>query len=182
MTNPPLEEQTLPRFHDRPYYPMELGQTLHSRYSIISKLGYGASSTVWLARDRQTNQYRAVKNILLSASSDSVFQRIEQQELDEPSVPTIVAGRYGPYPVYASRGQLSFAKLFDEEGNWSAGLPVPSTSFKEFVTVLPAEEKEVLKFIRKMLTWDPAQRATPAELFKDQWLTAPFEHVVGEGA
>ena len=45
------------------------------------------------------------------------------------------------------------AKLFDKDGNWSAGLPIPSTSFEEFVTVLPAEEKEVfLRFIRKILT------------------------------
>lgn len=48
-----IEEQTLPRYSPQHYYPVRLGETFHDRYRVIAKLGYGASSTVWLARDIQ---------------------------------------------------------------------------------------------------------------------------------
>lgn len=35
------------------YNPVEAGQVLGNRYVVILKLGHGASSTVWLARDRK---------------------------------------------------------------------------------------------------------------------------------
>lgn len=61
MEHAPLEEQTLPRFHEKRYYPMKIGQTLNDQYRILTKLGYGANSTVWLARDQRTNQYTCIK-------------------------------------------------------------------------------------------------------------------------
>ena len=56
-----------------------------------------------------------------------------------------------------------------------AECPIPQTSLEEFVTVIPpGEEKEVfLRFIRKMLTWDPEPRAPANELFEDEWLMRP---------
>lgn len=33
------------------YYPVHLGELFNNRYQIISKLGYGVHSTVWLAKD-----------------------------------------------------------------------------------------------------------------------------------
>lgn len=50
-TGTPIEEQTLPYYHKKRYYPVRIGDTLKDRYKIIAKLGYGAYSTVWLARD-----------------------------------------------------------------------------------------------------------------------------------
>lgn len=36
------------------FHPIDLGDLLHDgRYKILRKLGYGAFSTVWLARDEQ---------------------------------------------------------------------------------------------------------------------------------
>lgn len=69
------------------------------------------------------------------------------------------------------------ATFFDEEGGWIAEPPIPTTCFEDFVTVIPpGEEKtQFLQFIRKILTWDPAQRANSAELFGDEWLVAPFK-------
>lgn len=48
-----IEEQTLPRFQDRRYYPVKPGDVLADRYRTVSKLGFGAYSTVWLARDQK---------------------------------------------------------------------------------------------------------------------------------
>lgn len=49
----PLEEQTLPLFHRKRYYPVRIGHLLNDKYRIISKLGYGAYSTVWLAKNQE---------------------------------------------------------------------------------------------------------------------------------
>lgn len=47
------EEETLPRYCPQHYYPVHIGETFNNRFLIVAKLGYGASSTVWLARDTQ---------------------------------------------------------------------------------------------------------------------------------
>lgn len=46
-----LEEDLLPDYVASRYYPVRLGQVLQDRYQIVGKLGFGTSSTVWLARD-----------------------------------------------------------------------------------------------------------------------------------
>lgn len=44
------------------YYPVRIGDWYcSSRYYIIHKLGYGASSTTWLARDERLSKYVAIK-------------------------------------------------------------------------------------------------------------------------
>jgi len=55
-----IEEQTLPRYCPQHYYPVHLGETFNDRYLVVAKLGYGASSTVWLARDIQTYVLRNI--------------------------------------------------------------------------------------------------------------------------
>lgn len=46
-----VEEEALPDYLPARYYPMRIGQVLVDRYQVVGKLGFGASSTVWLARD-----------------------------------------------------------------------------------------------------------------------------------
>lgn len=46
-----IEEEILPRYCARNYYPVHIGETFNDRYQVVAKLGFGASSTVWLARD-----------------------------------------------------------------------------------------------------------------------------------
>ena len=47
----PVEEEKTPYYQRSQFYPAHFGQILHERYQIATKLGYGSSSTVWLARD-----------------------------------------------------------------------------------------------------------------------------------
>jgi hypothetical protein len=54
----PVEEEKTPYYH-RQFYPAHLGQILNERYQIATKLGYGSSSTVWLARDLHRYALRA---------------------------------------------------------------------------------------------------------------------------
>lgn len=53
LTNPSekVEEEN---FGIERYYPARIGDVLSSRYQIVGKLGFGKSSTVWLAQDLQS--------------------------------------------------------------------------------------------------------------------------------
>ncbi|PYH34417.1 putative protein kinase [Aspergillus neoniger CBS 115656] len=51
-----IEEECTPRYKPDHYYPVRLYDILNDRYQITAKLGWGTSSTVWLARD--LNQWR----------------------------------------------------------------------------------------------------------------------------
>lgn len=48
-----VEEEELPDYRADRFFPVQLGEVLHERYQIIAKLGFGTSSTTWLARDLQ---------------------------------------------------------------------------------------------------------------------------------
>lgn len=46
-----LDEETLPTYQPEKYYPVTQGEVLNGRYQTLAKLGYGVTSTVWLAKD-----------------------------------------------------------------------------------------------------------------------------------
>lgn len=48
-----VEEETIPGYVALRYYPMRIGEVFQDRYQVVSKLGFGASSTAWLARDME---------------------------------------------------------------------------------------------------------------------------------
>ena len=46
-----LDEERFEGFKTEQYYPVNIGDIFASKYQVIGKLGFGATSTVWLARD-----------------------------------------------------------------------------------------------------------------------------------
>ncbi|KAK1507576.1 protein kinase domain-containing protein [Colletotrichum tamarilloi] len=56
-----VEEETLPEYISEHFYPVRLGEVFDDRFQTVAKLGYGSSSTIWLARDLQHHQYVALK-------------------------------------------------------------------------------------------------------------------------
>lgn len=46
-----IEEEQSADYHPDRFYPARIGETLNGRYQLATKLGHGAQSTVWLARD-----------------------------------------------------------------------------------------------------------------------------------
>ena len=59
------------RYRQGGYHPVLLNDTFEGgRYRVIHKLGYGGSSTVWLARDNQEERYVALK--ILCAEEDGM--------------------------------------------------------------------------------------------------------------
>lgn len=49
--NNKVEEETLPDYLPARYYPVRIGEVFVDRYQVVGKLGFGATSTVWLAHD-----------------------------------------------------------------------------------------------------------------------------------
>lgn len=47
----PIEEERYKWYKPEDYYPVRIGEIFKDRYQVLSKLGYGAYSTVWLCRD-----------------------------------------------------------------------------------------------------------------------------------
>ncbi|RAK94172.1 kinase-like protein [Aspergillus costaricaensis CBS 115574] len=89
---PPPQPITQPTYHPEDsvenlkgytpggYHPTSINDEFcHGRYKIIHKLGYGSYSTVWLARDRQKNQYVALK--IVTADSSTEKSRLESRIL-----------------------------------------------------------------------------------------------------
>lgn len=72
-----IEEQTLPSYNTKRYYPVRIGQRFVDRYRIITKLGYGAHSTVWLARDERSVAYRMPDYHLLMLQRTATYTSIK---------------------------------------------------------------------------------------------------------
>ncbi|KAK0109461.1 hypothetical protein ONS95_002154 [Cadophora gregata] len=75
-----VEEEKVPGYQPDFYYPAIPGQVLKSRYKILSKLGWGTGSTVWLAEDPQSmpSQYVALKiNTSNPEYKDAILHELE---------------------------------------------------------------------------------------------------------
>ncbi|RAK85462.1 kinase-like protein [Aspergillus costaricaensis CBS 115574] len=70
-----LEEEQMPAYERGLYCSVKPGDVFHSRYQVISKLGFGANSTVWFGRDLQHHRYIALK-IYISSSRDNQEVRV----------------------------------------------------------------------------------------------------------
>ncbi|KAJ5978574.1 hypothetical protein N7501_001916 [Penicillium viridicatum] len=56
-----LEEERFEELKKGNYYPVNIGDILASKYQVIGKLGFGTTSTVWLARELESRQYVTLK-------------------------------------------------------------------------------------------------------------------------
>lgn len=53
-----LDEERFEHFKKGQYCPANIGYALSTKYQIIGKLGFGTTSTVWLARDLEVGKIR----------------------------------------------------------------------------------------------------------------------------
>ncbi|KAH7317634.1 serine threonine protein kinase, CMGC group [Rhexocercosporidium sp. MPI-PUGE-AT-0058] len=59
-----IEEELFIDYCASRYYPVLIGQILKDRYQIVGKLGFGASSTIWLARDLEGRRHVSLKLVV----------------------------------------------------------------------------------------------------------------------
>lgn len=57
-----FEEEQLEEFYRGVYYPVNIGDVFASKYQAEGKLGFGITSTVWLARDLQQANLQQLRN------------------------------------------------------------------------------------------------------------------------
>ncbi|KAI9703411.1 MAG: hypothetical protein M1820_005883 [Bogoriella megaspora] len=62
----PVDEEGIPDYDPKHFYPVNPGELFHNRYEMLVKIGWGRSSTLWLARDTtrwwwQSNRYVTIK-------------------------------------------------------------------------------------------------------------------------
>ncbi|KAK3706203.1 hypothetical protein LTR37_012904 [Vermiconidia calcicola] len=93
-----LDEEYLDAFAKGVYYPIKLGEVLVTRYQVVGKLGFGTSSTVWLARDMHALDIKG-DNILQEIEDNSILEDFVQDELEHPAPRNFVAGK----TIYATR-------------------------------------------------------------------------------
>ncbi|KAJ5709488.1 hypothetical protein N7493_010822 [Penicillium malachiteum] len=73
-----LEEERFEQFRQGQYYPAKIGDVLTSRYQVVGKLGFGTTSTVWLARDLQCHRYVSLKIYTLHEDNQEEFKIYKQ--------------------------------------------------------------------------------------------------------
>ncbi|KAL4955532.1 kinase-like domain-containing protein [Aspergillus filifer] len=66
-----IEEETVPDYAASRYYPTKIGEVIRNRYQVVSKLGFGITSTVWLARDMEYQEHVTLKISIDNDSSKS---------------------------------------------------------------------------------------------------------------
>ncbi|PYH93055.1 kinase-like protein [Aspergillus ellipticus CBS 707.79] len=80
-----IEEETLPTYDAENYYPVHIGHVLNGKYQVVAKLGYGVTSTVWLARNLSDAKYVALKVYVCGTQRNhelGVYDRINNAETD----------------------------------------------------------------------------------------------------
>ncbi|PYI05561.1 kinase-like protein [Aspergillus sclerotiicarbonarius CBS 121057] len=119
-----IEEESLPLYKPENYYPVSIGEVFGSRYQVVSKLGYGTSSTVWLCRDLRDRCYYTLKICAKGQSSDrevTISEHLKQScnELRKRMLRLVldsfeVVGPHGVYIclIYQALG-MSFAEFQD---------------------------------------------------------------------
>ncbi|KAK2765961.1 hypothetical protein FQN54_007476 [Arachnomyces sp. PD_36] len=76
-----LEEECTPHYNPKHFYPARLCEVLNNRYQITAKLGWGTSSTVWLARDLQQWRWRPTRYVAVKIKANN-YATAEDAERD----------------------------------------------------------------------------------------------------
>ncbi|KAG2012682.1 hypothetical protein GB937_007034, partial [Aspergillus fischeri] len=80
--------QRMPAYGRGLYYPVKLGDVFHSRYQVLSKLGFGANLTVWFCCDLEQHGYIALKIYISSPQANQevrVLEHLSKIKTDHPS-------------------------------------------------------------------------------------------------
>lgn len=82
-----LDEERFEEFKSGRYYPVNIGEVFDSKYQVIGKLGFGVTSTVWLARDLQAHQHVTLKVYTRDEDNKEEFEIYKQLSKGDSSHP-----------------------------------------------------------------------------------------------
>ncbi|KAF4465040.1 kinase-like domain [Fusarium albosuccineum] len=79
----PVDEENSPGYQPEAFYPANPGDILNGRYELVAKLGWGTSSTVWLARDTSWKRWtKSNKYVAIKICTRNISQKESSYELD----------------------------------------------------------------------------------------------------
>lgn len=90
------EEDSSRSYDVTKYYPACIGELIKNKYRLISKLGWGGNSTVWLAKD--TSRYASFISLALAVRPVLRFENIELRNFGSKGCP----GRRSHISLYFS--------------------------------------------------------------------------------
>ncbi|KAG6022742.1 hypothetical protein E4U40_004413 [Claviceps sp. LM458 group G5] len=78
----------------------------------------------------------------------------------------------GPPPPSLLARANAKSEFFSDAGEFCAGIPIPELRpLEQRESVLEGEDRDCfLRFMRKMLQWDPDKRSSAKELAEDEWI------------
>ncbi|KAG6006486.1 hypothetical protein E4U21_007030 [Claviceps maximensis] len=101
-----IDEEKIPGYNSELYYPANPSDVLEDRYRLIAKLGWGASSTAWLALDtRSGGWFRHKKYVVMKLCNCDPTEG--SHELD------ILHRLSCPSPQYSGQGRSALATATD---------------------------------------------------------------------
>ncbi|KAI9691354.1 MAG: hypothetical protein M1820_009733 [Bogoriella megaspora] len=107
----------------------------------------------------------------------SLFKAIDRSntEYDERTHLAYIEALLGPPPKdLLLRGRRS-SMFYNSSGQLEPPLDLPVIDFETSINQINGEEKRMfIKFVKKMLTWEPKDRQTAKELLDDPWLHTSF--------
>ncbi|CAG7948358.1 unnamed protein product [Penicillium salamii] len=78
-----LDEEKCPRYSPKSWYPAKPGEILAEKYQLMTKIGWGSGSTVWLARDMNRLRWQSEEAVALkifnARESDSANFELEER-------------------------------------------------------------------------------------------------------
>ncbi|KAI9674409.1 MAG: hypothetical protein M1817_001747 [Caeruleum heppii] len=78
----PIEEERNPGYNAKHFFPVSLGDIFQNRYKVVAKVGWGASSTVWLAQDTRVWWWEPDRYVTLKITvSDFIDENAAKHEL-----------------------------------------------------------------------------------------------------
>ncbi|POR33931.1 Protein kinase-like domain protein [Tolypocladium paradoxum] len=120
----PVDEERVPGYKPEHYYPANPGDVLENRYQLDAKIGWGSSSTVWLAHDIQSRAWLTPKrHVAIKICNCDTSEEDRTHELDitmrissaNPQCPgrAILGTAIEGYIIKSSRGDKHLALVFE---------------------------------------------------------------------
>ncbi|KAI1460369.1 CMGC protein kinase [Annulohypoxylon moriforme] len=76
-----IEEERMSIYKPEIFYPVRIGEVFQDRYQVVTKLGFGSSSTIWLCHDLLDRRYAALKvhvNTIKNNRELQVFKHLKE--------------------------------------------------------------------------------------------------------
>ena len=165
-----IQVEDVTRYCENGYPPIELYETLNDRYKIVHRLGHDTHSTTWLAVDKQTGQYVAVKvGTADSTTCDETWlRRLNRPDsFDANSIASVIPPCRDECVI---KGPPFLAKKSEapKRSNKSASTQKSARAEKPAKPKKPQDSKESKE---RMTTASDKERATAKDVLDSIWIT-----------